>query len=715
MANYEKLKAAIQSVVKTNGNNEITGALLQQSLLAMINSLGSGYQFVDVATSATKPGTPDQKVFYIANGKGTYPNFSGISITEDEVVILYYDTDWHKLLTGIASNEKLSELEKQVIYDVTVNNDGATFTSLSELLSSENLSTFIPVAVRCGGMSIRFVQTPHKYVQARLMAQNFTTDTTQWQVVDDEPTYGSNNLIKSGGVSEVITPIVGGLYQKLNNDSCTIQGSVINNQGKADVVTGASYYHSDYIDISDIYKLTLIAPTNANNWGAALYSIQDESSFIKFIPYTTELAEYYTDGAKYLRFSSVDGSWFGNVSISLYGLGEIENCKQEIIYTNNEVNEIQKFLNKGYVSHNKWNIGDYIKLDGSIGSSGSNTVAVTDFLSIKNVIYVGAIAHGWVYANHLDYAFYDSDKIFISGGKYNSTSEVSQELNIPDGAVYVRISSQRNDAIYTNDAVITKYRNERTTIQIGGVGGYGFSEGMNIALSRRNCDVIIKPGVYDLSEEIPSLYNQNHDGIKLGGNNKYLFEAGSKVIFNYTGSDTNIISTFSPFVAENISPNNGNMDYEIDGLYLECTNLRYCIHDEDGGANAAEYKHIYKNCVLKGHNLSLNACIGGGLGYKAYVEIEGCYFISDGESESDYPRDVFYHGQFLATLAPDARYRLFIKNNYFNDGFTLNAPNYENEKNYCLYIGNSAARDIVYNSAYWEVYKGVNEIRNSNS
>lgn len=115
MANYETLKAAIQSVVKTNGNNEITGALLQQSLLAMINSLGSGYQFVDVATTATKPGTPDQKVFYIANGKGTYTNFGGISITEDEVVILYYDTDWHKVSTGIASQAKLSELESKVI------------------------------------------------------------------------------------------------------------------------------------------------------------------------------------------------------------------------------------------------------------------------------------------------------------------------------------------------------------------------------------------------------------------------------------------------------------------------------------------------------------------------------------------------------------------------------------------------------------------------
>ena len=43
------------------------------------------------------------------------------------------------------------------IYDVSAHNDGATFESLSALLSDSNLSTLIPTAVRCGGMSIRFV------------------------------------------------------------------------------------------------------------------------------------------------------------------------------------------------------------------------------------------------------------------------------------------------------------------------------------------------------------------------------------------------------------------------------------------------------------------------------------------------------------------------------------------------------------------------------
>ena len=43
------------------------------------------------------------------------------------------------------------------IYDVSYHNNGATFASLSELFSYENLSTLIPTAVRCGGMTVRFV------------------------------------------------------------------------------------------------------------------------------------------------------------------------------------------------------------------------------------------------------------------------------------------------------------------------------------------------------------------------------------------------------------------------------------------------------------------------------------------------------------------------------------------------------------------------------
>lgn len=62
----------------------------------------AGYVFAGVATLSTNPGTPEAKVFYIANGKGTYTNFGGIEVMEDEVVVLYWDTAWHKGVTGIA-------------------------------------------------------------------------------------------------------------------------------------------------------------------------------------------------------------------------------------------------------------------------------------------------------------------------------------------------------------------------------------------------------------------------------------------------------------------------------------------------------------------------------------------------------------------------------------------------------------------------------------
>ena len=104
---------------------------------------------------------------------------------------------------------KLSELESEVIYDVTANNGGTTFPSLSALLSSENLSTLIPTSVRHGGMSIRFVQSSdNKYVQARCMAQDFTTNVTQWQGVDNVPTAGSDNLVKSGGIANLSTNFI---------------------------------------------------------------------------------------------------------------------------------------------------------------------------------------------------------------------------------------------------------------------------------------------------------------------------------------------------------------------------------------------------------------------------------------------------------------------------------------------------------------------------
>lgn len=93
MANYTSLKSAVEAVIKTNGAQEITGENLQTVLLAVINSLGAGYQFAGVATPSTSPTSTDSRIFYIAKEAGTYGNFGSLVCTG--IGVLYYDTDWH--------------------------------------------------------------------------------------------------------------------------------------------------------------------------------------------------------------------------------------------------------------------------------------------------------------------------------------------------------------------------------------------------------------------------------------------------------------------------------------------------------------------------------------------------------------------------------------------------------------------------------------------
>lgn len=134
MSNYNTLKTTIDANIKQNGNQKITGQILNSVLNAMVTTLGTGYQFAGVATIATNPGTPDAKVFYIANGNGTYEKFGGLEVTEDDVVVLYYDTAWHKVSTGIASQAKLSELEEKVANAVSI-----TYAELKSLRDAGKL------------------------------------------------------------------------------------------------------------------------------------------------------------------------------------------------------------------------------------------------------------------------------------------------------------------------------------------------------------------------------------------------------------------------------------------------------------------------------------------------------------------------------------------------------------------------------------------------
>lgn len=94
MSNYASLKATINANIRTNGNEEITGAVLNSVLNQIVASFGAGYIYKGVANTATDPGTPDQNVFYIAASPGVYTNFNGAEVKYGYLGILRWNGSW---------------------------------------------------------------------------------------------------------------------------------------------------------------------------------------------------------------------------------------------------------------------------------------------------------------------------------------------------------------------------------------------------------------------------------------------------------------------------------------------------------------------------------------------------------------------------------------------------------------------------------------------
>lgn len=110
MGNYEELKAAVVSVIKANGNQEITGQVLQNTLATLISQIGVNATFAGIATPSTAPGTPDQNVFYIAGQSGTYPNFNAIVLDNEVAILSNKSGTWVKTTIGFATNNGIGNV-----------------------------------------------------------------------------------------------------------------------------------------------------------------------------------------------------------------------------------------------------------------------------------------------------------------------------------------------------------------------------------------------------------------------------------------------------------------------------------------------------------------------------------------------------------------------------------------------------------------------------
>lgn len=115
MANYSNLLATIAANIYTNGNNEVTAAMVKAAADSIVSTISGGYIYAGIAHPADASVTPDANCFWIASEAGTYTNKGGITVASGEVAILKYNGTWSKEVTGAATSAQLLDMSHRVL------------------------------------------------------------------------------------------------------------------------------------------------------------------------------------------------------------------------------------------------------------------------------------------------------------------------------------------------------------------------------------------------------------------------------------------------------------------------------------------------------------------------------------------------------------------------------------------------------------------------
>ena len=152
MANWSVLKAAIANAIKTNGNQEITGQVLQNALNNIVSTVGENATFAGIATPTTNPGTPDGPIFYFATEAGTYSNFGGVNIKKGLSILYNFMGSW-QMFKAYSIDEDIKGIIKLkandfILKGVYVRNMsiGSKFNFNNFIANSGFNCAFIPVA-----------------------------------------------------------------------------------------------------------------------------------------------------------------------------------------------------------------------------------------------------------------------------------------------------------------------------------------------------------------------------------------------------------------------------------------------------------------------------------------------------------------------------------------------------------------------------------------
>ena len=480
MANYNSLKSAIQEVIRTNGNNEITGAILQQTLLSIISSLGVGYQFIDVATPQTNPGTPDYNVVYIAFKTGTYSNFGGTVLRPGEIGIYAYNGGWTYKTAFLLSpvfdlNNPETRKNGYELNSIGVYSENALYNSSGdmEIVPDGNYQTNYTGHIFCYGENGNFIEfvdagdpLPNgtAFVRINWFAEtdapyfcSFWTESLQTKIEELEKNFGA-----------VITALRKEIYD-LNSPDTRKNGYELTHIGT--YTENPLYNASGDIKINE----SLTYETNVSGY---IYCYGENGNFISRVATGNALP----NGTAFVRINwlaSTDAPYF--ISLSADSIQAQINALAELIAQGDEYVEDVYKINGDDI------LGYEIKHDGTIGPN--ENWRVSQFV---------ALLDGKNYACNISANYYYYDEYFNFLGRISTTAGTRFNNSLYSGrAAYMRTNANINSPI----EIVEIDANDEPILQYTLFKGYAENV-LNGSESGINADVQISG---DMQKQLPDI------------------------------------------------------------------------------------------------------------------------------------------------------------------------------------------------------------------
>lgn len=498
MANWAVLKAAVANIIKTNGNQQITGQLLQNTLNNIISSVGENATFAGIATPTTNPGAPDQNVFYLASEPGIYINFGGVELIDQVIVLTNKSGNWVKKDSGIATNveslkldSKFNLYKKAIFSDNLLNKNGSFIDgkyingiSGNKISLRENsdyaISDFIPVK---GGSKYLGTSVGEGGAYSAFFDKNLNAislfKSEKKPIAPENATWCRLSCLKSrlheaifSERSEPFTEYIPYndsfdvelLKRSLNNRFSVdlwelINGKLINVDGS--VGSNASFSSSDFIPFNIKKGLFFKLQTSTNKYVSCIALYDENKQFVKsYSNIDTVVSEHIIksedipDNVVYFRCTIEPGkganldpnvnSYKQYDNYVVYGEytehEKIKEVSNDVILLKNtnelsDENKVIKYVNLFNINDSDYKENYFISQNGDeVTNQYSSLYAVTGYIKIPNIY--DCISINYIVGN-VYAALYDKDKNFI---KSQELRNGNRQIDFEFGAYYVRFT-----------------------------------------------------------------------------------------------------------------------------------------------------------------------------------------------------------------------------------------------------------------------------------